>query len=271
MEFNLFRDIKTKYLFLKIIAVTLLSVPVLVFFGTHGANLDKDILELWSFILTLVWFIIVVRFLKKNNIKFSSFVGKPIKNFILEVPLSFLLIYAGGIGALLVIYFIVYTINPNILNSVQAAMTDGTAEHFSRSGIIYMFMGSVIAAPVTEEFIFRGILLDRLKNKYNIHIAIFISSLIFMVVHFNPNPVRFLVGISSCILVYKYKSLIPSILLHALNNFIALLSTVYSSNSNSTSTSDNFYPNVGVCVLGVVLIAIYVIYIYKNYPRKASL
>lgn len=269
MEFNLFRNIKTKYLYVKIIAATLLSVPVLVFFGTHGVNLNKDIEELWSVILTLIWFIIVVRFLKKNNIKFSSFIGKPIKNFVLEVPASFLLIYAGGIGALLVIYFIVYTINPNILNSVQAAMSDSPAEHFSKSGMIYMFMGSVIAAPVTEEFIFRGILLDRLKNKYNIHIAIFVSSLIFMVVHFNPNPIRFLVGISSCILVYKYKSLIPSILLHALNNFMALLSTLY--NSSSNSNSDNFYPNVGVCVLGVVLVTIYVIYIYKNYPRKASL
>lgn len=266
MEFNFFKEVKTRYLILQIIAVTILSVPAMFFFMTGTVKYNRDTQEFMGVIITVLWFVLVLRFLKKNNINILRFIGKPVKNFVLEVPAVYLLVYAGGIGLLLIIYYIVYKINPGILNSVQASMSDNNTEKLSTFGMISMFIGSVIAAPVTEEFIFRGILLSRLRSKYNIHLAIFISSLIFMVVHFNPNPVRFLIGIISCILVFKYRSIVPSILLHALNNLIAFLGTVYS--GNSESASDNFHPNAGICVVGVVLVAIYVIYIYKNYPKN---
>ena len=95
-------------------------------------------------------------------------------------------------------------------------------------GLIYV----VIGAPLIEEIVFRGWILKTLK-KYGIVTSVFLSSLTFGIYHgtviqFVP---AFIIGILLSYLVFKYKSIIPGIILHIANNFLSVLNLQFNNSS----------------------------------------
>jgi len=97
-------------------------------------------------------------------------------------------------------------------------------EMAGRNGII-SFISIVIAAPIFEELIFRGIMLDGLLKRYNPTKAILISSFLFGFVHLNPWQFisAFAIGILAGWVYYKTKKLWYAILIHMVNNGLAFL------------------------------------------------
>ena len=87
-----------------------------------------------------------------------------------------------------------------------------------REQIIYFLCIAIIPA-ITEEIAFRGVILNFLRP-YGDGFAILISSILFGLVHGNfvQIPFAFIVGLVCAVLVVKTNSIIPSILLHLLNN-----------------------------------------------------
>jgi hypothetical protein len=82
-----------------------------------------------------------------------------------------------------------------------------------------------IVAPVFEEMIFRGFLQKFLEEKWQDPTrAILVTSLFFTLVHMNPFWAIqiYLLGIVLGFLAWKTGSIIPGIILHALNNGLAL-------------------------------------------------
>jgi len=90
---------------------------------------------------------------------------------------------------------------------------------------IFSVTGAVIAAPVFEELIMRGIVLDGFLKRYSPAKSILISALIFGVFHLNPWQAvgAFCIGLLFGWLYWKTKSLLLCILLHAANNGAAVL------------------------------------------------
>ncbi|TLX76208.1 CPBP family intramembrane metalloprotease [Labilibacter sediminis] len=90
---------------------------------------------------------------------------------------------------------------------------------------VFAFITLVIAAPVLEEMVFRGIILDGLLKKHSPFKSIFISSLLFGLVHLNPW--QFLAGLLIGFLLgwiyYKTKNLVLPILIHLVNNGFAFM------------------------------------------------
>ena len=84
----------------------------------------------------------------------------------------------------------------------------------------FTFTLMVIAAPILEELIFRGIILDGLLKNYSPFKSILISSLLFGLVHLNPWQfvTGFILGIFSGWVYYKTRSLLPTIIMHAAVN-----------------------------------------------------
>jgi membrane protease YdiL (CAAX protease family) len=83
----------------------------------------------------------------------------------------------------------------------------------------------VIIAPLTEEFLFRGLILNGFINNYSIKIAIWISSLLFAFFHLNlfQFPSALIFGVIFAWLVIKTKSLWSSLYGHALVNSIPII------------------------------------------------
>ncbi len=100
---------------------------------------------------------------------------------------------------------------------------------FSNAGF-FSFLTAVILAPVIEEIIFRGIILDGLLKKYSPQKAIIISSLLFGIVHLNPWQfvAAFLIGIFIGWIYYKTGNLSLAIIIHLINNLLGSISIYFS-------------------------------------------
>ena len=82
-------------------------------------------------------------------------------------------------------------------------MREMVLEMASDQGLL-MFIALVIAAPILEELIFRGIMLDGLLRIYSPTKAVIVSSLLFGLIHLNPatvcwrRPRGWLYGLGLC-------------------------------------------------------------------------
>ncbi|MGH2756519.1 MAG: lysostaphin resistance A-like protein [Actinomycetota bacterium] len=96
--------------------------------------------------------------------------------------------------------------------------------------LVWLLLAGSVAAPIVEEFFFRGLLYRYLRVRSGFWIGALVSALLFAVFHITPAlmPALFVFGIVQAWLYERYDSLYPPILLHALNNGV-LLVAVYAS------------------------------------------
>lgn len=101
---------------------------------------------------------------------------------------------------------------------------------------IYSFFTIVIIAPILEELIFRGIILDGFLKIYSPKKSIIWSALLFAGIHLNPWQAigAFLIGLFMGWIYYRTESIIPGIIIHFTNNLIAFLLFVWSADNAFT-------------------------------------
>lgn len=135
----------------------------------------------------------------------------------------------------------------------------------NRKGI-FSAIAIIIAAPVLEELVFRGIILDGLLKKYSPVKSILISSMLFGFIHLNPWQfvTAFIIGIFSGWVYYKTRKLAASIAIHFANNLAAFIA-IYFSNAESYIDKSLIEVYGGlftmiVTILGAILVAIACIY-----------
>ena len=147
----------------------------------------------------------------------------------------------------------------NLPNLVEAQLTD-------MSGSLWGVMAIAVLGPVTEEIIFRGVACGGLlRAGVKPWTAIIVSALLFGLIHMNPAQIPFamILGIIFAIIYYKTKSLIPSTILHILNNSFAVISMNCIDNQDEMSFENilgtgMFYVMMIVCsVIGIVSFTFY--------------
>ena len=136
----------------------------------------------------------------------------------------------------------------------------------STLGFIFLFLAVVIMAPIGEEIVFRGFLQKFLEEHWkDITRAVLVTSLFFAMIHFNPfwTVQIYLLGVILGFLSWKTNSIIPSIVLHSMNNGIAFILTVFDeSNLGIYLWNENVSPIF-------IAIAIYLIYSgFKNITQN---
>lgn len=126
---------------------------------------------------------------------------------------------------------------------------------------------------IAEEYLFRGNIARGLsKNGY--FFAIFVSSALFALMHGNPLQLvhQFILGVACAVLYFSTRSLIPSILLHFLNNATALVMGYFESMGKAIQLSAGWWALV--CVAGLVVSVLLlwaIVVISKNYRAKHPL
>ncbi len=101
-------------------------------------------------------------------------------------------------------------------------MGEGPADPFwSVMDSIIFFTAVILAAPILEEYLFRGILLTRWKYKWNVTRAIMVTSFIFAILHLDFFG-AFVFSVVTCLIYIKTGSLIIPIIIHMMNNLSAL-------------------------------------------------
>ncbi|CQR46045.1 CAAX amino terminal protease self-immunity [Paraliobacillus sp. PM-2] len=152
---------------------------------------------------------------------------------------------------------------------------------------IYNFMLSVIVsvflAPVAEELLFRGVLINRLGLDIGVGKAVLVSSILFSLVHLNIGFVgHFIGGLIYGMVYVKTKKLIVPIGLHALHNLLIkspeIYERIFSSKTNASmkyaEIEQTLYYIQKFLVIGVALFILLlpvILYIlYRLYPRNET-
>ena len=93
-------------------------------------------------------------------------------------------------------------------------------------GYFLLFTAVVVIAPLGEELLFRGFFQQILEKHWkDITKAVLMTAIIFSFIHMNPFWFAqiYILGIILGFLAWKTKSVVPSLILHSLNNLIALI------------------------------------------------
>lgn len=96
-------------------------------------------------------------------------------------------------------------------------------------GPVVVVLGLLAVAaivPLMEEVVFRGIVLPAFRARYRAALGITLAGLVFAVVHLIPPAMPYLVvvGISLCAMAEWYRSIVPGIVLHGVNNAVVFAS-----------------------------------------------
>jgi len=112
----------------------------------------------------------------------------------------------------------------SLVVDIPSTSSDSLVAFFEANQIIFFFL-IVVAAPILEELIFRGVILRYLLENLKPAPAILFSSLLFGLIHFSPDQIvhAFLGGIFLGYAYFKSNNLLMSIIFHALNNAIAFI------------------------------------------------
>jgi len=130
---------------------------------------------------------------------------------------------------------------------------------------LFAILTSVIAAPILEEVLFRGVILNGFLKNYSPQKAIIISAAIFGGIHLNPwqSIPAFLGGILIGYMYWKTNSIIPGIILHAANNLFCVLISLKYSSKQSLLDILGMKPYILVLVICVTILIGGVIYLTK--------
>lgn len=126
---------------------------------------------------------------------------------------------------------------------------------------------------VAEEYIFRGCIARSFARKGYVF-AVFMSALLFAIMHGSPLQLvhQFLIGVVCAVLFFATRSLWPPIILHFLNNAIALV-LGYMQNRGSALAVAEVWQYVVMCVVGAAAtigLLIAVIYLCKARAAKVD-
>lgn len=207
-------------------------------FDLHNAPTSlASILSLLGTLL-MAWHLIHYKYVKLDKQTLASLPLKPTCLYILM-----------GAAAIIWMNWLSEMVHlPNIAENVFAQMKNN----------VFGIMSVCIIAPIFEEIFFRGAIEGYLLRKWeNPRWAILVSALIFGLIHMNPAQIlfAFLFGIILGELYYRTGSLLPSIILHFINNTLSLiLMNVFEEKDTLTDILGN---TTAVHVWGMTGIAIF--------------
>ncbi|MCF6409358.1 CPBP family intramembrane glutamic endopeptidase [Pseudalkalibacillus salsuginis] len=139
-----------------------------------------------------------------------------------------------------VVTFIFYLFSFLVPDFLVEMLEDGDATRsFVSETSIPSFILIVLIAPIVEELVFRGTLLQKLRFKYGNTAGILVTSAIFSLIHMNSGMIgHFTLGVFLSIFYLKTKNIWVPIICHALNNFLAFFAFMIDGGSSEGSIGD---------------------------------
>ncbi|MFA0834905.1 MAG: type II CAAX prenyl endopeptidase Rce1 family protein [Methanobacterium formicicum] len=265
-----FEAVKIRYLVLWII---LLFIVMTVFvLASHRLLKGAE----WSVAFGLLFYALIsywmLRNFRKIHMDYSRFIGHIPHDynwlFLLTIVFA-VIIFSLGITELS--RYIVSVLDPGILGELPRTSLFYTPQDTPLAPFMNFldFLTGVIAAPIVEELLFRGVMLHRFTFKWGLKKAILASSLIFGVLHADFIG-AFIFGLVMCILYIKTGTIIIPIIAHMLNNMLAyamqMLSNINHQNSALMHTTPN--PNIGMAVFLLIVAGMVIFFfLYRNWPK----
>lgn len=166
-----------------------------------------------------------------------------------------------------------------ILDKFDETTAQSYASFLSANSIIdyiSVFLVVTIIPAVCEEFFFRGYVLKSFEFKYSPFISALFTSLFFSMYHIYPYqfiPLSFL-GLYLGIAAYMSDSIVVPVVIHFLNNTIAIIMFFAGSPDDINSTGDISFNSlktaVMIFIVGILLLTALFFYMKRFYKLKQS-
>ncbi|MBW4511222.1 MAG: CPBP family intramembrane metalloprotease [Scytonematopsis contorta HA4267-MV1] len=279
---NPFIHLKVRTLFLRFfLLITLVGVT----FGlTQGSiNMKKSNLQDLMVGLNIIIFVLLCLWslldFQRLGIKLKDIVGSISQNpkwFRLIGIVLLALIFS--ISAYLVSFSLVSLAAPSFVEQILRDVSQRPSVSNSNSLVSNLIttFALIIQAPITEEFIFRGLILQRWSTKWGIRNGLLFSSLLFGFLH--PNPIGLsLLGIILGLLYIKTRTLIVPIFCHAMNNSVVVIMQLIPSSNNHKAIpiAQQVEQLRSAWLFGLVMMVITSIFLFRflsrNWPPKNTL
>ncbi len=188
-------------------------------------------------------------------------------------------LFTGALGFLIAIFAIASITGLTLLLWPTGLETLFNATHnpTNFNELSWYFLTAVVLAPILEEFIFRGLLLERWSFKWGVRRGLLLTSLAFALVHFPSHGVMvtgpFLAGFLLGYLRLRFASLWLPILAHMVNNALVILVLFIvvwldPSSLNETSSTEDVIPLVLLAVFCLLPVFFGISHVAKE-ARKA--
>lgn len=261
-------------LLVALIGIPLLAIlvaPFVSFLSSTGLGLGA-ISCITTIIVQVFIFLVAFTFCKIKKV--SPFGGRARLAFDLRPCLPALALSMGTFFLL----FAAHNQFSESLSAVQKAlfgssMMDGVVDQMTEMDAVIMVLFSLIFAPVLpsicEELLFRGVILDGLREIGNFF-AIITSGLLFALFHGNYSQLllQFIIGCEMGFVVVITGNYFTAMVMHFVNNLIAVLYTAIVQACLMANEALGNFVQASFILLGAVLLCLAVIYYYKLLTNK---
>ena len=232
--------------------------------GVSSQELSQsDVVEVISYVISSLSFIItflVYNKVRKVDYKYAFSDGQKIS--LLPISVSIVLAIIAiflftPFMELIEYFFMQFGYNPSDEIAMQGAM-QSSGGYFMLGLLVYALLPAI-----AEEIVFRGVIQNALLTKYNGFVSIFISTLLFVLMHgsLQQTAYQLVMGIMLGYVACVGGSILYSIILHFLNNAFVLLFGCF--DIVPYLSEETYYYNVysmifPICIflLGVILVGI---------------
>ena len=214
------RIFKYTLIFISYFIYNILCKAILYAFNINYYNLDNNHKILTTFLIELLYFVIIIyiyrKDLKEEIIDF--------KNKFKEYIPKYFLVYLIGILLMAISNIIISKIT-----NYELSGNESIVREYIKKYTLYMFFSSIIYAPFIEEIIFRKTIKKLFNNKY---IFIILSGLIFGILHISNiqdmNEILFsipyiIMGIDFAYIYHKTNNIFTCITFHLCHNLILFI------------------------------------------------
>jgi membrane protease YdiL (CAAX protease family) len=251
-------------------------VGFVVFLGIFEAfrPIDKGLAEnlIGLFIYLWMW-LWVCRKVRRNGIQLARFFRKGDRVGIVGLTGLVLVLIVFAIGAILLFDFALAHVSPRILAWLKQPDPPASPNRVVRNvNLLLDSLTLVLLAPVLEELVFRGFLLNRWAAKWGVRTAAWLSAVAFAVPHTRDPIGAFVFGLCMSLLYVKTRALWPSITAHSLNNTVALAFKLFYGREKATHAVVSLDSYKSFPLLGLVLLVLaapfLIAFIYRNWPSR---
>lgn len=221
----------------------------------YGFKVSEDLASIFSAMVATFFatYYIVRKYQKKLALKISYKISDDF-SISSYIKYAIMALGAGWFASLLM------SLLMENLSSIIILDTPDFTAHYDLLTNITLIIYTIIVAPITEELLFRGIMLNKLKQ-YNKIYAIIIVSMVFGLLHGNlPQTIpTFIISIFLCLITLKSGSILPAVSIHMINNGVAQITNINNDVFNLISD-----------IIIIVVIVVAVILMIKEFKNRGK-
>lgn len=273
-------------IFISLFAITVALIPFLyliAFFivGTEGfeeyISKNEIFLAVSNISIEIIFIWYLIGELKRADVNYKFILGS-LKKIDFKLPIGLAIIeifFAKGINSIS-LYSLSFVVPQYIENEINREYAT------TPLGWICFSISALFFAPLMEEFLFRGVIFQKLALQKNIIKGLIISAIAFALMHFRYDVIYlFIMGIILGLLYLKTKQLAVPIICHFFYNLIVVAANIYnqfflgiepSLKITVAEYQQNFLDKWELNILFLAISTPYLAYfIYKNFPRNYKL